>query len=103
MSRLEEIIEDLAKRKYAISCNGKSGLLLYMEEIGFKWKDGKADGHKIFVHEQLTQETDNLFTTCSIDCGHAPNKSMKFQYVVNTIRILKKYSSELTELMRKDQ
>ena len=103
MSRLEEIIEDLTRRKRAISCDGKNGLLLYMEEIGFTWKAGKTDGHKVFVHEQLTQATEGLFMTHSIDCGHAPRRPMKFQYVVKTISLLKKYSSELNELLRKDQ
>lgn len=99
MSRLDEIISDLQQRKRSISCNGKSGLLLHMEEMGFTWKDGKTEGHKVFIHEELTKKTDSVFTTHSIDCGHYPSRSMKFQYVINTVRMLRKYQSELTEIM----
>ncbi|MDF9390842.1 hypothetical protein EXZ60_19085 [Vibrio sp. 1151_11] len=99
MGRLDEIIDDLQNRKRSISCNGKDGLLLYMEEIGFTWKEGKTEGHKVFVHEVLTKKTSEAFTTHSIDCGHYPKRAMKFQYVVSTIRVLRKYNSELTEIM----
>lgn len=99
MSRLDEIIDDLRKRKRSISCNGKDGLLLYMQEIGFTWKDGKTEGHKVFIHNDLTRKTMGTFTTHSIDCGHQPKKAMKFQYIVSTINVLTKYNSELTEIM----
>lgn len=99
MSRLEEIIEDLQQRKRAISCNGKDGLLLYMTEIGFLWKDGKTEGHKVFVHPSLTSFTEGLFTTHSIDCGHSPKREMKFQYIISTLRVLNKYKLELTKIM----
>jgi hypothetical protein len=100
MNRYQDIIEDLSARKRSISCNGKTGLLLYMEELGFDWKEGKTDGHKVFVHDFLTRETNGQFTTHSIDCGHYPKKAMKFQYVVATIRVLKKYESELSEYLK---
>jgi len=99
MSRLQEIIDDLGKRKRSVACNGKTGLLAYLEELGFTWSDGKTDGHKVFVHAQLTKLTGGSFKTFSLDCGHKPNREMKFQYVVLTIRTLKKYQSELTEIM----
>lgn len=101
MSRIDEIIDDLDKRKKAISCNGKGGLLLYLQELGFTWKDSKTEGHKVFVHKELTAETSGEFTTYSVDCGHKPNRDMKFQYVANSIRVLKKYRTELTILMER--
>ena len=95
MNKIQEIIEDLTARKRLISCNGKTGLLLYMEELGFVWKKGKTDGHKVFVHPTLSKLTNGQFTTHSIDCGHAPKRSMKFPYVLKTINLFKKYEIEL--------
>ncbi len=100
MSRIQEIIDDLTARKRSISCNGKAGLLLYMEELGFSWTEGKTDGHKVFSHKFLTKDTSGQFTTHSIDCGHKPKRNMKFQYVVNTIRVLRKYESNLVDYLK---
>lgn len=98
MDRIIEILEDLKRRKKAISCSGKDGLLMYMEELGFSWKEGKTPGHKVFINKLLTVATKNQFTTHSIDCGHAPKRPMKFTYVVQTIRMVEKYQVELSEL-----
>ncbi|WP_330472093.1 hypothetical protein [Vibrio harveyi] len=99
MDRIVEILEDLKRRKKAVSCDGKTGLLMYMEELGFSWKEGKTAGHKVFVHKALTEASSNQFTTHSIDCGHAPKRPMKFSYVVQTIRMVEKYQIELSGLM----
>lgn len=99
MSRIDEILEDLRSRKRAVSCNGKAGLLAYMDEMGFISKSGKSPNHKVFVHKQLTETSNNEFKSHSIDCGHAPKKPMKFSYVVNTIRLMEKYQLELVEIM----
>jgi hypothetical protein len=100
MSVIQEIIKDLTARKRSVSCNGKAGLLFYMQELGFKWKKGTTDGHKVFVHSELNRESKGQFTTHSIDCGHAPKHPMKFPYVVKTINLLKKYEVELTLLLK---
>lgn len=99
MCKVEQILEDLKRRKNAVACNGKSGLLAYMDELGFSWTDGKSPNHKVFVHKALTAASDSAFTTHSIDCGHAPKRPMKFSYVQQTIRLLEKYQVELMELM----
>lgn len=99
MSRVREIIEDLRQRKKSVSCKGKAGLLCYMEELGFSCKDGKTPGHKVFVHRALTIASSNEFRTHSIDCGHAPNRPMKFSYVVKTISMVEKYQLELDEYL----
>lgn len=100
MCRVNEILEDLKGRKRAVSCNGKAGLLAYMEELGFSCKSSKkSNNHKVFVHKELTARSSNQFKTHSIDCGHAPKKPMKFSYVVNTIRLVEKYQVELMQLM----
>lgn len=97
---IQEIIKDLTARKRSVSCHGKTGLLIYMEKLGFKWKKGNANGHKVFVHQALNKQTKGQFTTHSIDCGHAPKRPMKFPYVVNTINLLKKYEMEFALLLK---
>lgn len=93
MTRVNEIIVDISRRKKAISCNGSTGLLVMLEELGFMHKAGKTEGHRVFVHPKLSKQSD--FKTHSVDCGHKPNRNMKFQYVVNTIGKLRQYQSEL--------
>lgn len=93
MTRVEEIISDLETRKRSVSCGGSSGLLIFMEELGFTHKAGKTEGHRLFFHTKLSADTG--FRTHSIDCGHKPNRNMKFQYVIQTISKLKLYQSEL--------
>jgi hypothetical protein len=100
MNQVQSIIEDLTARKRSISCNGKTGLLLFMKELGFTWKDGKTDGHKVFVHPELNELSKGQFTTHSIDCGHAPKKPMKFPYVLKTINLFKKYEVELSSYLK---
>ena len=101
MDKVQDIIDDLTARKRSVSCNGKAGLLIYMEELGFVWKGGKTDGHKVFVHSALSRITNGRFTTHSIDCGHAPKRPMKFPYVVKTLSLLKKYKTELNSYIEK--
>lgn len=95
MSRVQEIIDSLSQRKASVVCNGKVGLLAFLEELGFSWTDGKSEGHKIFVHTGLSRDTG--FTTFSIDCGHAPRRPMKLGYVVTTLRVLRKYKDQLDD------
>ncbi len=99
MNRLQEIVNELAAKKRSVSCNGKDGLLSYMEELGFQWSKGKTDGHKVFVHPKLSEVSDGRFITHSINCGHAPRQPMKIPYVVSTIRMLNKYEAELVSII----
>jgi len=100
MNEIQKIIEDLSARKRSITCDGKAGLLLYLEQLGFKWKAGKTEGHKVFVHPKLSALTNGRFTTHGINCGHAPKRPMKLSYVVKVISLLRKYESELTQVLK---
>lgn len=99
MSKIQDVIDELIQRKKSISCNGSSGLLLILSNLGFKFKDGKTTGHKIFTHYELSKISE--FKTHSIDCGHKPGREMKFQYVQNTIRLLVQYKEELEAINEK--
>ncbi|WP_449649255.1 hypothetical protein [Rahnella aceris] len=100
MTRVEEIISDLQQRKKSISCCGKKGLLPLMEELGFIHKAGKTEGHRLFIHCELSLL--GSFKTHSVDCGHHPNRSMKFQYIVTTISKLKLHQLELESIYAKN-
>ena len=93
MSKIQDVIDDLVRRKRSVSCNGGTGLLFILRDLGFVDKEGQTPGHRVFTHPKLSKLTD--YTTHSIDCEHKPNREMKFQYVQNTIRILRKYQAEL--------
>ncbi|HHR6140838.1 TPA: hypothetical protein ACS72N_001115 [Providencia alcalifaciens] len=99
MSKIQDVIDDLTKRKKSISCNGSRGLLVILTTLGFEFKDGKTAGHKVFTHYNLSQISE--FKTHSIDCGHKPGREMKFQYVQNTIRLLNQYKDELEAINEK--
>lgn len=101
MSRTQDVINELVKRKKSISCNGSKGLLLYLESLGFKHKEGKTVGHRIFTHPQLSSISD--YKTHSVDCGHKPNRDMKHAYITNTLRVLNQYKDELEEIEANDK
>lgn len=93
MTRLDLIIEDLERRKKSIGCGTRTGLLFYLEELGFSFKAGKSDNHKVVTHSELSKLRE--FTTFGIDCGHGNAKSVKPCYGFNVLKILKKYKEEL--------
>jgi len=71
-----------------------------MSELGFIWKEGKTEGHKVFINPELTALSKGAFTSHSIDCGHNSNKPMKMPYIVKTIRVLKLYETELNDYLK---
>lgn len=93
MSKVQDAIDSLERRVKSVACNGRKGLLLILQDLGFSDKEGKTPGHRLFTHPKLSNLTD--YTTHSVDCGHKPNREMKFQYVKDTIKVLRKYQAEL--------
>ncbi|MGB3255900.1 hypothetical protein [Buttiauxella gaviniae] len=93
MTRLELIIEDLERRQKSIGCGTRSGLLFYLEELGFNIRAGKSDNHKVVTHPALSKLSD--FRTTGIDCGHGNAKSVKPCYGRTVLLVLKKYKEEL--------
>jgi hypothetical protein len=96
---VKSIIDDLATRKKSISCCGKNGLLEILSNLGFSYKGGASDAHKIFTHKYLNEKSKGAFKTFSIDCGHMPKKPMKLPYVVDVLKILNIYESELDDFL----
>jgi len=100
MGKVSDIIEDLERRKASVCCESTTGLFVLLGELKFEYKlSNSSKGHAVFIHPELTQLTDGSFTTISVNCGHKPKKEMKKPYVVNVIRMLKSYQSELETIM----
>lgn len=93
MTRLELIIEDLERRTKTIGCGTRTGLIFYLEELGFNLKSGKSDNHKVVSHAELSRISE--FRTFGIDCGHGMSKSVKPCYGRTVLNTLKKYKEEL--------
>ncbi|HBQ6716699.1 TPA: hypothetical protein L9K80_000405 [Klebsiella quasipneumoniae subsp. similipneumoniae] len=96
MSKVEDIIHDLKRRKASVACEGKNGLRMYLQDLGFIDIPGKTDGHRIFTHPKLSEHSN--FISFSIDCGHRPRREMKTPYVVKTVKVLQSYQDLLEKL-----
>jgi hypothetical protein len=95
MSKVDDLIRTLTEKKRNTACCGKGGLLKSLESLGFSHTGGKSDNHKVFTHKRLSELTDSEYKTHSIDCGHNPSKEMKFPYVLQVVKLLKKYKAEI--------
>ncbi len=100
MNTVQDLITRLKKTKYSVACSGKDGLLAALVDLGFKYKSGNGEWHKIFTHRDLSLKTASAFTAFSIDCGHKPKKEMKINYVLDVIRVLETYQVELQEILK---
>lgn len=98
MTRLELIIENLEQRIKSVGCGGKTGLLFYLDELGFTVRSGRADNHKVFTHPELSKLSE--FRTLGIDCGHGMAKSVKPCYGRTVLNTLKKYKEELETIYK---
>ena len=99
MTRIESIIEDVKRRQKTIGCLSKTGLLYYLDELGFTVRAGKTDNHKVVTHLALSQAGTG-FTTFGIDCGHGNAKSVKPCYARTVLNSLIKYKEELNSIYK---
>ena len=93
---LDDVISDITRRKANVSCVGRSGLLTVLERLGFRHKAGKNENHRIFTHKELSSKSE--FKTFSVDCGHGMKKTVKPNYSLTVLNVLKKYHDELREI-----
>ncbi|HAU4888423.1 MULTISPECIES: hypothetical protein [Aeromonas] len=96
---VDEAIDSFRRRKNNIACNGKGGLLLTLESLGFGHKDGKVKGHRVFWHDDLSAMTGTI-VQLTVDCGHLPTREMKLPYVVKVIRFLETNKVELEQILQ---
>ncbi|MBS6058314.1 MAG: hypothetical protein KIB04_09765 [Pantoea sp.] len=99
MTRIEAIIEDVKRRQKTIGCLSKTGLLYYLNELGFTVRAGKTDNHKVVTHPDLSKAGTG-FTTFGIDCGHGHTKTVKPCYAKTVLNSLIKYQEELNTIYK---
>lgn len=91
----ERVIAELTAARANTSCSGMARLL---KSLGFSIRDGKKQGHRIYVHDGLPG-----FYSDSYTCGHGRNPTIDRVYVSKVINVLKRHERELTEYLRRNQ
>lgn len=94
---IDDIITDISRRKANIGCQSRTGILFYLEMLGFSHKPGKSDNHRVFTHPSLSKQRKD-FTTFGVDCGHGMKKSLLPCYPNTVLSVLRKYKDELKEI-----
>jgi len=84
------VVERLRSAGAAIRCQELADMLV---SLGFEVRDGKKQGHKIFVHHGVTS-----FTSGGYTCGHGRNPEIKPVYIKKVVKLLKQYETELIQL-----
>jgi hypothetical protein len=58
--------------------------------LGFKVRDGKKGGHKIYSHPSIPS-----FTGGNYNCGHGKNPQVGKAYITNILDVLEQLSDEI--------
>jgi hypothetical protein len=89
---LGHVLEVLIESEASVKCDE---LQKYLEDLGFKVRDGKKQGHKIVTHPGL----ENFYST-SYTCGHGRNPEIKPQYIKNIRKTLLQHKEELKAYLK---
>ena len=92
---LNEVTKHLRLANSSIRCQELTRIL---ESLGFNVRNGKKQGHKVFVHHGL-----DSFTSGGYNCGHGKNPEVKPVYIKKIARLLKQYENELIQYSREAQ
>ena len=84
---LDLVINRLRSNASSTRCDELAGIL---ESLGFEVREGKKQGHKIFVHHDV-----DAFTSAAYTCGHGRNPEIKPVYVRKVASLLRQYEAEL--------
>jgi len=66
-----------------------------LEELGFRVRDGKKGGHKLYTHPRIKE-----FFGSSYNCGHGSNPEVKKPYIRKILRVLDTYESEIRDYLK---
>lgn len=89
------VVERLRSAGAAIRCQELADMLAC---LGFEVRDGKKQGHKVFVHHGVTS-----FTSGGYTCGHGRNPEIKPAYIKKVVKLLKQYETELIQYIGENQ
>lgn len=91
----DRVLDRLRSASAAIRCQELADVL---ESLGFEVRDGKKQGHKVFVHHGVTS-----FTSGGYTCGHGRNPEIKPVYIKKVVKLLKQYETELIQYLGENQ
>lgn len=87
----DEVVAALSAAKRSIRCDELAGQLT---RLGFEVREGKRGGHRIYVHDGLSE-----FTSSSYNCGHGHNPEIKPAYISNVLRILRQHEADIVKYL----
>jgi len=67
-----------------------SDVISLLESLGFKVRDCKGGGHKVFKHPSIP-----LFYGSDFDCGHKRNSEVKKAYLRKILRVLDDFEADI--------
>lgn len=85
------VVKRLNLSNTTIRCQDLANML---KSLGFEVRDGKKQGHKIFVHHGVP-----LFTSGGYTCGHGRNPEIKKIYIIKVVKLLEQYKIELIQFL----
>ncbi len=89
--KFNEIKAIFSQAGKSMRCSEAKSLL---SQLGFDVRDGKRGGHKVFVHQGLSN-----FRSGSLNCDHGKNPEIKSPYIKKIIKIIDQYEAGLIELL----
>jgi predicted RNA binding protein YcfA (HicA-like mRNA interferase family) len=84
---LDDVILALSQAGSSMRCQE---LCRHLESLGFAVRSGKRGGHKVFTHTGIAG-----FQSASFNCDHGKNPEIKRPYIIQVIKVLRKYEQEL--------
>ncbi len=69
-------------------------LCRHLESLGFEVRSGKRGGHKVITHSGIPG-----FLSASFNCDHGKNPEIKRPYIIQVVKVLRKYEQELRALL----
>jgi hypothetical protein len=81
----------LRERQSSLKCRE---LLKVLSDLGFKVKDGKKGGHKLYRHPDISS-----FAGGDFNCGHSHGDQVKPVYVKGILRVIEEFETELREAL----
>ncbi len=91
----DTVVERLRSAGAATRCKELTEMLA---SLGFEVRNGKNQGHRVFVHHGVPS-----FTSGSYTCGHGRNPEIKPAYIQKVGRLLKQYEAELILYLGENQ
>lgn len=92
-NRVDEIKVELQAKKASMRCGQLCSIL---EELGFIVKPCRTPGHRTATHPGLEE-----FFGLNFDCGHGNNSQLLKNYVVDVLRVVRKYEEGLVSYLEK--